>query len=236
MSFSFRRFYIDDTHCGMKVGTDGVLLGAWADASHARRILDLGSGSGLIALMLAQRYPGAQVVGVEIDPEAARDARANVAASPFADRVTIVCEDVLQYALRGEKFDCIVTNPPFFTETLLCPEARRAQARHTAGGGLTWPGLLHAITQLTDPEAAHTCLSVILPAEGATSFTTSAAVHGLHLWRRTEVRTRSHKPCKRVLLEFGYQSHAPASDTLELMDCEGRRTAEYAELCREFYL
>ena len=95
--FQFKQFFIDDARCAMKVGTDGVLLGAWATVAGARRILDVGCGSGLIALMAAQRAGEAQVVGVEIDGGAAADARCNVAASPFADRVEVVEADVLQF-------------------------------------------------------------------------------------------------------------------------------------------
>ena len=113
--FTFKQFTIDDSACAMKVGTDGVLLGAWAEVDNAatRRVLDIGTGSGLIALMLAQRLPESRIVGIDIVPEAVEAARRNAAASPFAGRIEMVCADVCHYQPEnGELFDAIVSNPP----------------------------------------------------------------------------------------------------------------------------
>lgn len=149
MSFSFKQFHIDDAHCAMKVGTDGVLLGAWANVCEADRILDVGCGCGLIALMAAQRNRAARVVGVELDAAAAADALANVQHSPFASNVEIVCADVLQYAADcGLAFDSILSNPPYHEESLLPPASQRAKARHTQGGGLTFAALLRVVEHL----------------------------------------------------------------------------------------
>ena len=120
--FTFKQFTIDDSACAMKVGTDGVLLGAWAEVDNAatRRVLDIGTGSGLIALMLAQRLPEASVVGIDLVPEAVEAAQRNAAASPFADRLEMVCADVCHYLPENsELFDAIVSNPPYHTEELL---------------------------------------------------------------------------------------------------------------------
>ena len=126
--FTFKQFIIEDAHCAMKVGTDGVLLGAWADVAGCRHITDIGCGSGLIALMAAQRAPEARVTGVEIDPEAVADAQANVAASPFAHRTEIVLADVCRYAAPAPKSDCLLRNPPYHEEDLLPPVTSRATA------------------------------------------------------------------------------------------------------------
>lgn len=272
--FTFRQFKIDDTHCAMKVGTDGVLLGAWTDVTGVRRILDIGCGSGLIALMLAQRAAGARVDGVEIDADAAADALANVEASPFHDRVRIFCGDVLkmaggswpsplpcgkplftgglqpylheapQYLCAPQQssldtqrtYDCIVTNPPYHEEELLPPSRRRAAARHTAGGGLTFAALLQAARQLMDADSPAARFCVILPATAVARFIPAAAVYGFNLARRTNVVTRPGKPCKRVLLDFRLQAPPPVTDELVLVAPDGGRSAQYAELCREFYL
>ena len=100
--FSFQQFEIDDRHCAMKVGTDAVLLGAWADVEDSQRILDVGCGSGVVTLMAAQRAPHAVVTGVELDEAAAADAAANAHRSPFAERVDIVCADILKLAAEAE--------------------------------------------------------------------------------------------------------------------------------------
>ena len=237
MSFTFKRFHIDDTHCAMKVGTDGVLLGAWADVAGAKRILDIGCGSGLVALMLAQRCEAAQVVGVEIDDAAAQDAIDNAARSPFAARIDVVQTDVLKFAQEiSQKFDSIVCNPPYYEEDVLPPTTQRAQARHTAGGGLTFAALLQAVSLLLDIEAPTARFSVVLPTIAAPNFIALAAVHGLDLIRRTDVVTRRGKPCKRVLLEFSPHSSPLQRSTLELLGVGNERSEAYIELCKEFYL
>lgn len=237
--FTFKQFTICDEHCAMKVGTDGVLLGAWADTKGAKHIIDAGSGSGLIALMLAQRTPEAHVTGVEIDAAAADDARHNAACAPFGERVNIECADLLSYARsHPQTADCVVSNPPYHEETLLPPSSARAAARHTAGGGLTFTALLEATTLLLKPDARRHCFSVVLPTAAASRFEATAAIYGLSLTRRTEVLTRPTKPCKRVLLEFSRGSHAEATKTerLVLVDGQGGRSEGYQALCRDFYL
>lgn len=239
--FTFKQFTIDDSHCAMKVGTDGVLLGAWADVSAARRVLDIGSGSGLIALMAAQRCPQAHVTGVELDPAAARDARANVEASPWAGRVEIVCDDVTAFARRvdageGQRYDCLLANPPYHAEDLLPPSALRAAARHTAGGGLTFEALLVAADRLIDRTAPAASLSVVLPTAAVARFVPLAATHGLYLTRRTAVVTRPGKPAKRTLLELRPEAAPPRLSELVLLTPDGSRSPAYASLCEAFYI
>lgn len=139
--FQFQQFTIHDDRCAMKVGTDGVLLGAWCEmppAPSAARALDIGTGSGLIALMLAQRYPHLQVVGVELDADATTQATENAAASPFAAQVVIKQGDIMTDDWRedDQRFDMIVSNPPYFEETLLSPHS-------AAGTSATRPPRTH---------------------------------------------------------------------------------------------
>lgn len=235
MSFTFKQFHIDDTLCAMKVGTDGVLLGAWANAEHAKRVLDIGCGSGLIAMMMAQRAPLAKVTGIEIDANAATNARHNVEVSPFCSRVEIVETNALHYH-SGQLFDHIVTNPPYHEETLLPPTATRAQARHTAGGGLTFEALFEIVSRLLDKQAVHATFSVILPTQAVARFEAQAAIYGLNLWRKTNVVTRPGKPCKRTLLEFRPHNVTLIENTLILLNADGKRSNEYNSLCADFYL
>lgn len=239
--FTFKQFVIDDSHCAMKVGTDGVLLGAWADISQAQRILDIGCGSGLIALMAAQRNPEARVTGVEIDAAAARDAQANALASPFGSRVEIVHADVSTLAERvtagrAEPFDCLLANPPYHAEDLLPPTEKRATARHTAGGGLTFEALLRAASALLDFVAPAASFSVVLPTTALASFIPLAATFGLYPSRRTSVVTRPGKPAKRTLLELRPEATVPHCDELTLLAPDGQRSVDYATLCRDFYI
>ena len=128
--FSFKQFTVRHDRCAMKVGTDGVLLGAWADVRHSRSILDVGTGTGLIALMLAQRCPQAQIVGIDIDEAAVGQALENMSASPWAERLSAQCQDVRSLCQEG-CYDTIVSNPPYFVDSLKCPDEQRTTARHT---------------------------------------------------------------------------------------------------------
>lgn len=250
--FRFKQFTIHDDRCAMKVGTDGVLLGAWAALDGAQRILDVGAGCGLVALMVAQRAPEARVTAIEIDEAAAVQAYENVQQSPFADRVEVRCDDFVAFAgpvtfqpklsqlaiSRPEtselkSYDVIVSNPPFFEEDLLPPDAKRANARHTQAGGLTFESLVAAaVTMLR--KAGH--LQVIIPKTAQPRFHALCNAHGLSLVRATDVQTVARKAPKRVLLDFAKSSLAtPQYDTIVLME-HGERSAAYAALCRDFYL
>ncbi|MBQ3910329.1 MAG: methyltransferase, partial [Muribaculaceae bacterium] len=128
--FRFKQFGVLNDKTAMKVGTDGVLLGAWCNVTGARRVLDVGTGCGLIALMVAQRNQGAAVTAIDIDDEAVGEARVNVARSPWSDRVEALCVDFNDFAAQ-EPFDLIVSNPPFFTENVMAPDQSRNVARHS---------------------------------------------------------------------------------------------------------
>ena len=236
--FTFKQFTIDDSACAMKVGTDGVLLGAWAEADPVNtcRVLDIGTGSGLIALMLAQRLPESRIVGIDIVPEAVEAARRNAAASPFAERLEMVCADVCHYQPEnGELFEAIVSNPPNHTEELLPPCAARAAARHTAA--LSFAALfVHARRLLRQGGT----FALIVPAAALKEVKGEAMLGGFSLMRRTFVVTRTGKPPKRELLQFvlGAAPQVAVCDTLPLMPADGSnaRSEAYAALTKDFYL
>lgn len=151
----------------MKVGTDGVLLGAWVSVRPSdRRILDIGSGTGLIALMMAQRVPGARITGVDV--EDISQARENADASPWGGRVAFVQCPVQEFAPQG-KFDLVVSNPPFFVDSLTCPDAGRTTARHAVR--LPFGDLRDAVVRLLSDEGR---FAVVLPADEAARFMASA--------------------------------------------------------------
>lgn len=229
--FAFKHFDVHHDRSTMKVGTDGVLLGAWADVSRARRILDIGTGCGLIALMAAQRS-AAQVTGIDIHGPSVEQAAANAAASPFASRLHMVRADLA--AFRPEApFDCILSNPPYFEEDLLPPDPVRAAARHTSG--LPFTRLVGEAVRLMTPGAQ---MHVIIPHTARERFTAICATRGLSLTRATEVLTSARKPPRRILLTF-VNDPAPA-DTLTtrlvLTAPDGSRSEAYAALTRDFYL
>ncbi len=196
--FRFKQFTIRQDRCPMKVGTDGVLLGAWADVPpEAERVLDIGTGTGLIALMLAQRtavFPHqVHITGVDVDD--VTEARENAAASPWGDRV-MFCRCPVQEFRPAERFDVIVSNPPYFVDSLTCPDAGRTTARHAVT--LSYEALCEAVVRLLAPGGR---FAVILPTAEAERF--CAVCRGrLVLCRRTDVRTTPRRAPKRVLMEF----------------------------------
>lgn len=230
--FRFQRFSMTHARSPMKIGTDGVLLGAWCDGSQARWALDAGTGCGLIALMLAQRYPLLQVEGIDIAPGAVDDARENFAGSPFAERLSVRQGDVLT-ADFSRRYDLIVSNPPFFTEDTLPPEASRAAARHAVH--LPAEAFARKITQILAPSGR---VALIYPYREADRIVGFFAAEGLYLARRTDVRGGAGRPLKRSLLEFSFApvgAEEVATDTLQLCEENGRRSTQYRELTRGFH-
>ena len=225
MSFRFKQFSIEDSKCAMKVGTDGVLLGAWAPKG--TRILDIGTGSGLIARMLMQRCPEAEVEGIDIDETAVEQARAN-GVRAFHAR--------LQDWRPERPYDLIVSNPPYFQNSLKNPDKGRQTARHT--DTLSYEELIRHSARLLQE---HGQLALILPADAEDEVCRLATSMQFSLTRITRVYSKVSKPVRRVLLLFeiiGARDHeiTTAEDSLVLENETGGRSAAYSELCKEFYL
>lgn len=231
--FVFKQFTVSHDKSSMRVGTDGVLLGAWAPLpATGGRLLDIGTGCGLIALMTAQRCPTLEVTGIDIDAASVDEARANVLRSPFADRVHI-SHTALQDMPGKACFDAIVCNPPFFDEELLPPDAARAAARHTTT--LPLPELARHAERLL---AASGTLSVVLPTAVCDEFVLMAFAYGLLMRHRTDVRTTATKPPKRSLATFCREpkDDDPTMDELILCTEGNIRSRDYARLTEAFYI
>ncbi len=239
--FTFRQFVVRHDRCAMKVGTDGVLLGAWAHVPDRGTVLDVGTGCGLLCLMLAQRYAHIRLVGIDIDADAVVQARDNAAASPFASRITVSHTSLQDYALQGRHDGqpcAMVCNPPFFTEKLLPPDARRSVARHA--DTLPFDELLDAAETLLPPLGT---LSVVLPTNAYNDFRRMAVVRHLMLTRECFVQTTPSKAPKRVLAAFAHcptmaeRASLPATEATHLCLTEnGSRSDAYRNLTQEFYL
>lgn len=230
--FQFRQFTIRQDCCAMKVGTDGTLLGAWASVPQGNsRVLDIGTGTGLIALMLAQRFPNAEIMGIDIDADAVRQARENVAASPFAARVTISEADVRQMD-SPECFDAIVSNPPYFVDSLTCPDQQRTTARHTAT--LTYAQLMAAAFRQLRPEGI---FSVVIPTDSLPQLEAEARLCGFFPSRICKVRTTPTKHPKRCLIEFRKVPVAKIDASEGIIESKpGERSPWYHELTQDFYI
>lgn len=190
--FQFKQFTIEQELCAMKVGTDGVLLGAWAKGGP--RILDIGTGTGIIALMMAQRYPEAQVTAIDIDEGAVRQAEQNVSQSPFLGRISVLQQAVQEYL--GE-YESIVSNPPFFIDSLQAPDEQRNMARHTAT--LSYAELMKAAYRLLADNGE---FSVVIPFDYRRRMEDEAVFVGFFPSRVCGVKTTERKPAKRYLLAF----------------------------------
>lgn len=210
----------------MKVGTDGVLLGAWADGGS--RILDIGAGTGLISLMMAQRFPGALIDGVEADVEAADQAADN--AKPFPQVAIHAVR--LQDWEPPEPYDCIVSNPPFFIDSLKNPSRQRSLARHDVD--LSFADIVSfAKRWLTETGQ----LSVILPADVVEQFSEIAYFSGFRMCRQSLVQTTECKPFKRQLLAFSKSMTCPLVRTEHcLLQADGSRSDWYADITKDFYI
>ena len=218
--FAFKRFTVRQPRSAMRVGTDGVLLGAWCDSAPAGgRMLDVGTGTGVIALILAQRNPSARI-----------DA---VAASPWAGRLTLYRRPFADFAAGCTvRYDRIVSNPPYFVASLKSPDPARTAARHAES--LSYADLAAGAARLLVPSGR---LSVILPAETACDFAASALNEGLYQVRALAVHTVPGGPVRRLCAEFSPRRQDLQEETL-VIEAEDRRgySARYKELTGDFYL
>jgi len=235
--FRFKQFTVWHDHCAMKVGTDGVLLGAWSPlpSRASARVLDIGTGSGLIALMLVQRMEHSEcsITAIDIAPDAVAQSKINFEQSPWKDRLSSL-QCALQDMHTDELFDLIVSNPPYFQSSLKNPDYARALARHT--DSLSYQDLiLHAARLL----APHGILSLILPAEAEQEILVLAKKYGLIPTHITYVHSKPGKGITRILLALtphdGTNIHVKQTD-FYIESESSSRSEEYQELTQDFYL
>ena len=228
--FRFKQFIVKHDRCAMKVGTDGVLLGSWV-SPEGEIALDIGCGTGLIALMLAQRNPSLNIIGIDIDEEAVEQAKENAENSRWNERIEIKKHDFNEDFHTSESFDLIVSNPPFYKEDTNCPDETRNKARHSAS--LPISVLMEKSSKLLSPQGR---VAVIVPYSAAVDTISEAAIAGLYLTRRTDVKTTPRKAAIRVLLEFSRNTELATRNELLLRDETGEWSKEYKLLTQDFYL
>lgn len=226
--FSLKQFDIKQEHTAMKVGTDGLLLGAWADGG--KHILDIGTGTGLISLMMAQRFPAAFVDAIDIDSDAASQAEENVLHSPFADRVSVRCVSIQNYSVE-RRYDSIVCNPPYFTHSLLSPDAKRTLARHSVA--LPFDELFQNASRLLSDDGR---FSIVVPVDASSQIDTYAAIAGLFLVRRCLVRTTPKKQPRRMLLTFSSSPSPIIEEEVVIQNGPSEPSEWYLNLTRDFLL
>ena len=231
--FRFKQFQVVNDKAAMKVGTDGVLLGAWCNVASAHRVLDVGTGCGVIALMVAQRNSEAQIDAVEIDKDSADEAALNFSRSPWTDRLHVEHVDFNDFALRDVvgKYDLIVSNPPFFTNGILPPEASRMSARHTQN--LTYGQLLNNAGKLLADGGK---IALITPFDNIKEIIEECVFNNLNISRKVNVISVASLPPKRVLWELVKYPCQLHESELVIETSLGVFSDEYIALCKDFYL
>lgn len=231
--FQFKQFIIRHDKCAMKVGTDGVLLGAWANTGLCRSILDIGTGTGLIALMLAQRST-ALIDAIDIDADAYTQAVENATDSPFAGRIRVVHTTLADYTAGCQtRYDLIVSNPPYFSDSLKCPNGKRSIARHT--DTLPLPELIKDCCQLLAPNGR---IALVLPSDQSERLLSMAGQNNLYLCRRTDVLPLPNTSPRRMLIELASNQTipSPVTNSLVIETARHQYSEEYKALTRDFYL
>lgn len=227
--FQFKQFTVWHDKCAMKVGTDGVLLGAWTSVQNARCVLDIGTGTGLVALMLAQRSQSA-ITALEIDPQAAVQATENINRSPWQDRVEVVVADFKQYRPHT-KFDVIVSNPPYFVDSMKCPDNQRSIARHN--NDLTYDDLLRGVSVLLSPDGAFT---LVIPTDAADRVKDIAQTYCLYPAQQLDVITKPGGTPKRTLITFTFTQQECRTEELLTEVARHHYSDAYAALTKEYYM
>jgi len=227
--FKFKNFSIRQDKCAMKVGTDGVLLGAWAQGGD--RILDIGTGTGLIALMMAQRYPASSIDAIDIDSDACNQATENVKTNHY-ENIIHVSHNSLQNFYSKSPYDAIICNPPFFINSLKSPDSKKNIARHTET--LSYADLFHNIKRLLGENGI---FSAIIPKESIEHFLTESYISGIFVHQKCWITTVKGKPEKRVLLSFHKHSYYPFKEAHKILfETDGNKSEWYRKLTDDFYI
>ena len=230
--FRFKQFLIKQESAAMKVGTDGVLLGAWIDAEGVNSVLDIGTGSGVIALMIAQRNHNATIHAVEIDHSSALQAKYNFENSPWSSRLRIDPLPLQEFSSKCDsKFDLIVSNPPYFNKSLKSPSPERTLSRHT--DELPNSDLLEGVKKHLVADGR---FCAIFPYTEGNIFIAEAVNYGLYCNRKLFVKTKPEKPVIRILTEFSFHKKLLPDSTISIHTIEGDYTEEYKMLTADFYL
>ncbi|WP_431225341.1 tRNA(1)(Val) (adenine(37)-N(6))-methyltransferase TrmN [Serratia sp. L9] len=231
--FTFKQFFVAHDRCAMKVGTDAVMLGAWVGVGQVQRVLDVGCGSGLIALMLAQRTAGEVAIdAVELDSDAAAQARDNVLESPWPEKVRVHTQDIHHFAQQHTHcYDLIVSNPPYFEPAVACRDLARTNARYTET--LTHDVLLDCAERLITAEGN---FCVVLPYDIGEAFEVNAHQRCWYTARRLNISDRADTHKHRMMLALARRPVAKKEAELAIKRADGSYTTEFRQLITDFYL
>ena len=230
MGFTFKQFHIEQDQCAMKVGTDGVLLGSWANGGE--HILDIGTGTGLLALMMAQRFEKSLIDAIEIEENAYQQAVQNVAKSVFKSKINIIHSSLQNFAKSNiNQYDSIICNPPYFVNSLKNNKKSKTIARHN--DTLPFNELISLAYKLLKTEGT---LSLVLPVNIFPLIETEADIYGFFLNRKISIKTTEKKQPKRVLVEYKKEPTQIETSTEYLLNQNGEKSIWYQQLTNIFYI
>ena len=231
--FRFKQFSVDQSGCAMKINTDGVLLGATADADKPATILDIGTGTGVIALMLAQRFSDAKIDAVEIDADAAQTADRNFKASPFAERLSVYASRFESYFEQypGKKYDLIVSNPPFYIDSLKSPGAKKTLAKHADID--FFERLINCTSKHLSPGGSSW---LILPAAMSDAIIALAAKYLLYPQKVINIHSYTHSSAHRVILCLGADKVSAEIFKVTIYREEKVYSEEYVKLLQSYFV
>jgi len=231
--FQFKRFSVDQSGCAMKINTDGVLLGVLTNASNPQNILDIGTGTGVIALMLAQRFNGSKIDAVEIDQSAAETAKRNFLNSSFAGRLTIYPSGFAEFFEQNpdKRYDLIVSNPPFYINSLKSPEAKRELAKHA--DRLFFEELLLSASKHLQESGI---LCMILPVDTAEMVNMLSVKHNLNLQKKVFIYSFSDSKPHRVVVAYGFESTADIAEKFVIYESIGKYSEQYINLLKPYFI
>lgn len=230
--FQFKQFSVDQTGCAMKINTDGVLLGAMAQTVVDADILDIGTGTGVIALMLAQRFALAGITGVEIDKIAAQTAAANFWNSPFADRLHLAAESFQEYFTKfpNKQYDLIVSNPPFYIQSLHSPGQAKTLAKHADSN------FFHQLIQLSSQHLKPTgSLWLILPLQTSALVKELVKQYSLYLQQIVSIASYPHSAAHREILVIGTELVKLLNNRFVIYDSPKQYSEQYKQLLQSFF-
>jgi tRNA1Val (adenine37-N6)-methyltransferase len=233
MTFSFKQFSINQERCAMKIGTDGVLLGAWAPLiNNPNAILDIGAGTGILSLMLAQRSTAEQIDAIEIDEDAYEQCVENFETSPWGDRLFCFHAGLDEFVDDPEdKYDLIISNPPFYAEDFKTDDSQRDMARFQ--DAMPFEELIEVAALLLSDNGI---FSVIIPFKEEAKFVSMCKELDLFPFKITRVKGTPTSEIKRSLLAFSRIEQTPLIDELTIEISRHQYTPEYIELTKDFYL
>ena len=229
--FHFKHFSLFHHRSTMKVGTDAILLGRWVEVKPTDVVLDIGTGCGLLPLMLSQKGV-AQVDAVDIDKASIEEATVNFEASQWREHLRAYHSDIVDYQTE-ERYDLIVSNPPFFNRFSKCDSERKSRARHN-DAGLSYATICREVCRLMKPEGR---LALVLPLDVSLDFLDTAEHFGLYLHKRMTIIPIAGKEPNRVNLELGFgKPEKVQEETFVIRDTDNRFTVQYNEFLKDFYL